>query len=122
VELREARAELEQLQQQAQREHQDRLAELHELQQREAAAQARLATLKSDAAACTRRREELLEQIRQARLERDGPVQRVGLYNEAPARDDWSVRDQRKHLNLPPWVPLVGAVLFLLAVLVAIVR
>lgn len=81
------------------------------------AAEARVAALTTEQEQLERHIAATLKAIREARLERDGPVERVGLYNEEPEARDWAssetARRQQAKIAAVAWG--VGAAVVLIA-------
>lgn len=119
VELREVREAMHRVETDAQREHAELEKTLAAEEARAAAANDRLFSLRAAQKACEARRAGLEEQIRKARLERDGPVEQVGRFDEPPGEQDWRVLGARRiDEAIPRWVPVglgvLGALLWLL--------
>lgn len=110
VELREARAALALADEETQRslaEQQQKLAAA-EVQLRNA--EARRTSLTNALRACQIRREDLRKMIAKAKVDRYGPVERVGLYNDPPGENDWRMQGRWRadwFLRQPGWLQLL---------------
>lgn len=108
--LREAKAALAQVEGEARRAGEAREAQLAAAQRRLADAERRHHSLTTALRACQIRRDDLRKMIHKARVDRDGPVERVGWVNDGPGEDDWSMQARRRSTwfdRQPGWVQLL---------------